>query len=42
VRFLAILVSWKFAMNDPRTFITLFAVSSLLGAIDGTVARVLK
>jgi CDP-diacylglycerol--inositol 3-phosphatidyltransferase len=39
VRFFAIILSWKYAMNDPYTFTILYATSYMLGAIDGTVAR---
>ena len=42
VRFVAIVASWKFALSDPIIFTALYATSYLLGAIDGTVARLLK
>lgn len=42
VRFVAIIASWKFALNDPMVFTALYATSYLLGAVDGTVARALK
>ena len=42
VRFITILVSWKYAMTDPYTFIALYATSYLLGALDGTIARLLS
>ena len=42
IRFFAIVASWKFALSDPLIFTGLYATSYLLGAIDGTVARVLK
>ena len=39
VRFVAIIASWKYAMSDPNCFIMLYGISYLLGALDGTVAR---
>lgn len=42
VRFIAIIASWKFAMTDPVLFTVLYTTSYLLGAFDGTVARLLK
>lgn len=42
IRFITILASWKFALTDPYVFTALYATSYLLGAIDGTVARLLK
>ncbi|CDW80689.1 cdp-diacylglycerol-inositol 3-phosphatidyltransferase [Stylonychia lemnae] len=42
VRFFAIVASWKFAMTDPVKFTILYAICYFLGAIDGTVAKVLK
>lgn len=37
-----IVVSWKFALTDPKTFTLLYAASYLIGAIDGTIARLMK
>lgn len=42
LRFLAIVASWKFALSDPLIFTGLYATSYLLGAVDGTLARLLK
>ena len=41
VRFLTIVASWKFALSDPKIFTILYVTSYGLGAIDGTVARLL-
>ena len=41
VRFVAIVASWKFALTDPKIFSILYIVSQVLGAIDGTIARLL-
>jgi phosphatidylglycerophosphate synthase len=40
IRFFTIVLSWKFALNDPRTFTILYVTSYVLGAIDGTVAKI--
>ncbi len=42
VRFVTIVASWKYAMSDPHCFAMLYGISYLLGALDGTVARLLS
>lgn len=39
IRFITIVASSKFALNDPETFTILYLISYILGAFDGTVAR---
>ena len=41
VRFVAIIVSWRYALTDPHIFTILYAVAQVLGALDGTIAKIL-
>jgi len=42
LRFILIVVSWKFALTDPLIFTGIYTASYLISAIDGTLARLLK
>ena len=41
VRFLTIVLSWPFALSDPKIFLALYSTSYLLGAIDGPLSKLL-
>ncbi len=41
IRFVLIVASWPFALNDPQTFLGLYGSSYILGAIDGPLAKIL-
>jgi phosphatidylglycerophosphate synthase len=41
VRFIAIIASWKFALTNPEVFTVLYLVAQILGALDGSIARLL-
>lgn len=41
-RLALILLSWKFALTEPKIFLALYGTSYLLDAVDGNVARLLN
>lgn len=41
IRFILIVASWPFALNEPGTFLALYGTSYFLGAIDGPIAKLL-